>query len=302
MHARTWAMASRAPFFLAVIMPSLMGGAVAYYHGQFDLMLFLIVIAGMVLAHAGTNMMNDYFDFKSGADLKNPQRTPFSGGSPFLPDGTLRPKDVLYVALSCFAAALLIALYLAFRSGYIVILLAGAGGFIGYFYTAPPLRLCYRGIGEFVTGLALGPLTVVGVYYVLTGTITVEAIVVSIPIGVLVATILYVNEVPDHDSDRLAGKRHLVVLLGKARAARSLPVLFFLVYGSIAAGVVLRIMPAWTLISLFTIPVAVNVVRIAAANYNDTPKYIPAQARTIAIHSLTGLLLTAGYLAAAFVG
>lgn len=302
MHAKTWAMASRAPFFVAVIMPSLIGGAVAYYHGKFDLLLFPVVVLGMVLAHAGTNIINDYFDFRSGADIDNRNRTPFSGGSPFLPDGTLRPKSVLWAGLACFSLGLLVALYLTYRCGWPVLVLAGAGGLIGYFYTAPPLRLGYRGVGEFVTGLAMGPLTVVGVYYVMTGTFALEPVVASLPIGLLVALILYVNEVPDYESDRRAGKRHLVVLLGKARAVKLLPFLFALVYASVIFGVALRIMPAWTLVSLVTIPVALNIVNVAKKSYDDTPRYIPAQARTILVHSATGLLIPAGYLMASFLG
>jgi len=300
MHLRTWAMASRAPFFVAPIIPSILGGAVACYDGSFDLPLFLFVILGTVLAHAGTNFMNDYFDWRSGADLDNRDRTPFSGGSPFLPGGTLRPGSVLWAGLGCFSLGLLVAVDLALRVGWPVLAIAGAGGFIGYFYTAPPLRLGYRGVGELATGLAMGPLTVIGVYYVMTGRFALEPVIASLPIGLLVAIILYVNEVPDYETDRRAGKRHLVVLLGKARAVRYLPVLFALVYASVVAGAALRIMPPWTLIALVTLPVSYNIVQVAARSYNDTPRYIPAQARTIAVHSITGILLTAGYLIPAF--
>jgi len=302
MDLRTWTIASRAPFFVAVIMPSLTGGAVAYYHGHFDPVLFLLVVSGMILAHAGTNYTNDYFDFRSGADIRNKNRTPFSGGSPFLPDATLKPENVLYVAMSCFALGLLIAVYLALRVGYPVVVLAGAGGFIGYFYTAPPFKFGYRGMGEFLTGLALGPLTVLGVYFVLTGSLTVEALVVSIPIGILVATILYVNEIPDYEADRMAGKRHLVVILGKARAVKLVPVLFGLTYASIVFGVVLGIMPVWTLVALVTVPVAINITKLAFDNYECVQKYIAAQAQTILVHSVTGILISAGYLIPAFIG
>ena len=300
MDLRTWTMASRAPFFVAVIMPSLMGGAVAFYRGHFDIPLFLLVVSGMILAHAGTNYINDYFDFRSGADINNRNRTPFSGGSPFLPNETLKPKNVLYVALSCFAAAFLIALYLTMRTGCAVIVIAGIGGFIGYFYTAPPFKFGYRGLGELMTGLALGPLTVLGVFYVMTGTITIEPIIVSIPIGVLVAAILYVNEIPDYEADKSAGKRHLVVILGKARAVKMVPILFLLTYSSMILGVVFNFMPVWTLMALVTFPVAINVTTIAFRNYDCIPKYVPAQAKTILVHSVTGILMTAGYLIPAF--
>ena len=300
MDIKTWIMASRAPFFVAVIIPSLVGGAIAFYHGSFNLFLFFIVVLGMVLANAGTNFVNDYFDFKSGADVANRNRTQFSGGSPFLPKNILEPKNVLYAGLLCFGVDLAIALYLTIKVGYIVLVLAAIGGFIGYFYTAPPFKLGYRGVGEAATGLALGPLAVIGVYYVMTGSIALEPIIASIPIGILVAAILYVNEVPDYEADKSAGKRHLIVMLGKEKAVKFLPLIFLLVYSSIIFGVVFRITPVWTLIALLTFPVALNVIKIAGSKYNHTAEYTPAMAKTIAIHSITGILICVGYLIPAF--
>ncbi len=302
MRLRTWVKASRAPFFIAVLMPSVLGAAIAYRHGGFDPLLFLAVAAGMVLANAGTNLVNDYFDFRSGADVGNESRTPFSGGSPFLPSGALRPSDVLHVGLACFAAALLVAIYLAMAAGWLVLALASVGGFIAFFYTAPPLKLGYSGLGELLTGLALGPLTVLGVYYVMTRSLALEPVVASAPIGLLVSTILFVNEVPDYEADRRVGKRHLVVILGKERAVRGIPLLFALVYASILLGAALRFTPAWTLLALLTLPGALMVVRAARESYSDVPRYIPAMAGTIAVYSTTGALLAAGYVISALVG
>ncbi|MGQ9582809.1 MAG: prenyltransferase [Thermoplasmatota archaeon] len=302
MNIRTWARASRAPFFIAVIIPAVLGGAVAHYHGSFDPLLFLVVAAGMVLANAGTNFINDYFDFRSGADVNNRNRTPFSGGSPFLPAGALEPRSVLHAGLACFGAALVVALCLSLSEGWVVLALAGVGAFIAFFYTAPPLRLGYRGFGELLTGLALGPLTVMGTYYVMAGAFAPDSGFVSIPLGVLVATILFVNEVPDYEVDRRAGKRHLVVLLGRERAVRFLPALFALAYATIAAGAALGLTPMWTLAGLLTLPAAVRVVRVAGGSYEHTPGYIPAMSGTIAVFLTTGALLAAGYVVAAALG
>ncbi|ODS35830.1 hypothetical protein BEH94_05595 [Candidatus Altiarchaeales archaeon WOR_SM1_SCG] len=301
MNLKTWIMASRAPFFVAVIIPSLVGGAIAYHHGSFDPFLLFIVILGVALANGGTNFINDYFDFKSGADATNKNRTQFSGGSPYLPENVLNPKKVLYAGLLCFAVSLLIVAYLTVKAGYLVLVLAAVGGFIGYFYTAPPFKFGYRGIGEIVTGIGIG-LIVPGCYYVMAGAITIDAVIAAIPIGILAAMILYVNEIPDYSADKGAGKRHLIVMLGKEKAVKFMPLIFLLVYLSIIFGVVFKIMPVWTLIALLTIPIALNVVKIAKNNYNNTKGYIPAMAGTIKIYAATGILLCIGYLIPVFLG
>ena len=301
MNLKTWIMASRAPFFVAVIIPSLVGGAIAYSHGSFDPFLLFVVVMGVALANGGTNFINDYFDFKSGADAANRNRTQFSGGSPFLPEHVLKPKKVLYAGLLCFAASLFIAAYLTMVVGYIVLLLAAVGGFIGYCYTAPPFKFGYRGLGEIMTGIGIG-LIVPGCYYVMTGAITIEPVIASIPIGILAAMILYVNEIPDYSADKGAGKRHLIVMLGKAKAVSFIPLIFLIMYMSMIFGVVFKIMPVWTLLALLTIPIALNVIKIAKRSYDNTPEYIPAMANTIKIYALTGILLCVGYLAPAFLG
>ncbi|MEM4728736.1 MAG: prenyltransferase [Thermoplasmata archaeon] len=296
MNLRTWARASRAPFFVAVLMPSFLGAALAYRAGSLQPLRLLFVLAGMVLANAGTNFLNDYFDFRSGADVRNRNRTPFSGGSPYLPSGALEPRSVLRAGLLCLGAALAVAVYLALEAGVLVLALAGAGGFIAFFYTAPPIRLGYRGLGELSTGVALGPLTVLGVYYVMTGSLTWEPLVASAPVGILVATILFVNEVPDLEADRSAGKRHIVVLLGREGVVRALPALFVLVYLSILAGWLSGALPVWALAGALSSPLALKVVRVARKNYKNTAGYVPAMSGTIAVYMLTGLLLIAGVL------
>lgn len=300
-NIKTWIMASRAPFFVAVIVPAMMGGAIAFYHGSFDIILFALVVIGVALANGGTNFINDYFDFKSGADVNNKNRTQFSGGSPFLPERTLKPKKVLYAGILCFAVGLLIAFYLALVAGPLVLVFAGIGGFIGYFYTAGPVKFGYRGLGELVTGTGIGAV-VPGCYFVMTKTVTIAPILAAVPIGLLGAMILYVNEIPDYAADKGAGKRHMVVMLGAKKAAGFILLLFMPVYVSIIAAVAAGFAPAWTLISLLTFPLALSVAKIANENYDNVRNYVPAMANTIKIYAVTGILLTVGYVIPAFLG
>jgi len=296
---KTWIMASRAPFFVAVIIPCLLGTSIAWSHGDFNALLFVLVLVGVIMLNAGTNFVNDHFDYRKGkgSDAINVGRTPFSGGSPFLPEKILKPEKVLLAGIICFAAAAAIGIYLAVRTDIMILIFVVTGVLIGYFYTAPPIQLGYRGVGEFFTGLSLGPLIVLGTYYVFVQSMALEPIIAGIPVGILVAAILWVNEIPDYEADKKTGKNHLIVRLGKAKSASLIPLLFISAYLSIIAGVLTKIMPWTSLIALFTAPIAIKVVKTAKENYDDAPKYMPAMAQTIMTHSVTGVLLCIGYAA-----
>jgi len=294
---KTWLKALRAPFFIAVILPALLGGVIAWSHGHFDLPVLIIVLVGLVMANAGTNLANDYFDYAQGkgSDAINKKRTPFSGGSPTLPEGVIKPEKIRRGVILCFGIAAIIGIYLSLISGWFVLSLVLIGGFIGYFYTAPPFRLGYRGVGELFTGIAIGPLIVVGTYYVLTKSVAIEPLIASLPMGILVSTILYINEFPDYEADKATGKTHLIVRLGRERALKFVPLLFMMAYTTIIAGILAGILP-WTLIiALLTIPIALKIIGIVNRFYNSVQDYVPAMALTILTYSGTGVLLCVGY-------
>jgi len=294
---KIWLKALRAPFFIAVVLPALLGGVIAWSHGHFDPYLLTVILIGLIMANAGTNLANDYFDYAQGkgSDAINKKRTPFSGGSPTLAEGIIEPGKILHAALLCLGIAAIIGIYLTLISGWFVLSLVLIGGFIGYFYTAPPFRLGYRGLGELFTGIALGPLIVVGTYYVLTGSIAIEPLIASLPMGVLVSTILYINEFPDYEADKATGKMHLIVRLGRKKAVKFVPMLFIITYATIIGGILTGILPLALVIALLTIPLAIKIIHIANRFYNSTQDYVPAMALTILTHSGTGILLCAGY-------
>ena len=146
---RIWFLEMRAPFFTAVVVPTVLGTVMAWYEADvFDLLLFTLTLLGVTFIHAGTNIVNDYFDYRGGTDLINKNKSPFNGGSPFLVEGVLTPRQVYRAALAFFAAGSLIGLYLAAEVSPVIILLGIVGVAFGYFYTAPKVNLAARGIGE----------------------------------------------------------------------------------------------------------------------------------------------------------
>lgn len=145
-------------------------------------------------------------------------------------------------------------------------------------------------------GLDLGPLTVLGAYYVQTRHVAFEPLWASIPTGIMVALILYINEFPDCEADMSAGRRHLVARLGKQKAAIGYAFALSLIYVSVLVGVLLRIQPGLALLMFLTLPIAVKAIQTAQKHYAQVPELIPAQAQTIMIHLFTGVLISLGYI------
>lgn len=293
--AKIWFLELRAPFFTAAILPVLIGAAFVFWeNATFDLILVLITIAGTVSLHAGTNMINDYFDYRSGDDARNQARTPFNGGSPFLVEGVLKPKSVLVAALAAFGVGGLIGLYLAWSITWWILPLGIAGGLLGLLYVAPKVNLAGRGIGEIAVGLGFGPLMTMGTYLVLTGEASLNSFLAGLPIGFLITLVLYINQFPDMEADASVGKNHWVVRLGRKKARIGYPIILGTSYGFVAVGIVVGVMPILSALFFITLPLAFKASKIVLANPDEVRALIPAQATTIQIHLLGGLLMTVG--------
>jgi len=298
-----WIKASRAPFLTGVIVPVLFGAALAYYDkGRFDGLLFAATMLGMIFAHAAANLANDYFDHKTTDDDINPHFTPFSGGSRMIQDNVLSPRAVLTGAIVCWIIALAAGIYLVLNTpGYWVLLLAALGFIGGFFYTASRFAFSYNRVGELAILICFGILPVMGTYFVQTGEFSWLSFWTSFPIGFLITAILYVNQYPDYEADKSVGKNHLVVTFGKSGGRAGF---YFLIFGNYAA-VILAVLFAgltpYALAALLTLPIAFKTVRIFAREYEKIKEFIPAQAGTIQVHLLTGLLMSAGCVIGAIV-
>jgi 1,4-dihydroxy-2-naphthoate octaprenyltransferase len=225
--AGAWVREFRVLFLLFAVVPLATGSAAAYhyYPDQFSWPYFFLSLAAILLLHAGAIAFNDYFDFRSGADVIGRERTPFTGGTGLLVDGTLKPYQVLAAGCLCFAVCIAIGMYIVFTRSPVIFLFGVVGVALGVFYTAPPLKLAYRLLGE-ITWLASFPLTALGALFVQSpvfgpGDIIamlqaiLSTIVTIVPIALLATAGLLVLELPDYYADREARKVGIAVLAGK---------------------------------------------------------------------------------------
>jgi 1,4-dihydroxy-2-naphthoate octaprenyltransferase len=290
--------ATRLPFLTATFVPVLLGIAVAGWTNGFSWWLALLTLIGGACIHLGLNVANDVFDTTSGADAANVNPTQFSGGSRVVHYGLLSLRAITLVSLGFYAIGIAIGVALAAMRGWDLLWLGVAGALLSVFYTAPPLKLVHRGVGEIVVLLGFGPIMTLGAYFVQAREYDLEPFLVSIPVGILIALVLYVNEVPDRPADAAAGKRTLPVRLPKDVVvngyAAAVAVAFGLIVVFAVAGWTVR--PA--LIALAAAPLALPVYRALREYYEQPYALMPAMAKNIQLHLATGVLLIVGYLIA----
>src|SRR5439155_19328100 len=211
---------------------------------------------------------NDVFDTLSGADQANTTPTQFSGGSRVIHYGLVSLRGMALLSAAFYAAGAGIGLFLAlYLHSWALFWLGVAGVLVSVFYTAPPLRLVHRGLGEIAVGIGFGPIMVLGAYYVQAQRFTWEAFYVSLPVALLISLVLYVNEIPDRAGDAAAGKRTLPVRWSKDVVIDVYVVAVAAAYGLIAGGALSGLLPAPTLIALSTVPLAVKATRGLRASY-----------------------------------
>lgn len=292
-----WLKALRVPFLTATIVPVLLGSVIAWHTiDSFHWLYFFLVFIGVSFLHFGTNLANDYHDHKSGNDGVNETPTQFSGGSRVIQDGLISPKKILRAAVAFFAGGAAIGLYLSLALQSIEILILGVIGiFFGYFYTAVPFKFGYHGFGEFIVGLCFGPLVVLGSYYVQAQHFSLIAFAASIPVGILITLVLYINEFPDYNADKSVGKKTLVVKFKKQKAMILYHFFLFLTYLSILGFTLFGIFPVWTLITFITLPLAIKAYMVSKKHFDEVEELLPANAMTIALHLGIGVLLSVGF-------
>lgn len=299
---KSWIVELRAPFLTATLVSIILGTVVAWTrNGVLNLGYFLLAMLGGAFLHLGTNVANDYYDHKSSNDEINKEFVrPFSGGSRTIQLGLLTPREVLSGALFFYCLAALIGLYLAWVTGPFVLILGLIGLFSGFFYVAPPLNWVSRGIGEALVGLNFGVLMTLGSYYVQTQNVALEPVVASVPVSLLIAAVLYINEFPDFVADKAVGKNTLVVRLGRSRAAYGYVLIIFGVYFFILVSALINTTPLHTVLGFITLPLAVEAIRQALRFHSKPFSLVPVNAMTIVLHLITSLLISFGYLIYAF--
>jgi 1,4-dihydroxy-2-naphthoate octaprenyltransferase len=291
--------ATRLPFLTATFVPVALGIAVAARSGPFRPGWALLTLLAAALVHLGVNVANDVFDTASGADAANVTPTQFSGGSRVILYGLVSMRGMAWLSAAFFAGAIAIGLFLAVMRGFWPLFWIGAAGvFIGVEYTAPPLRLVHRGVGEIAVALGFGPIMVLGAFFVQAQHLSWEAFYASLPVAILTALILYANEIPDRAGDGAAGKRTLPVRLSKQAIVAGYRMSAATVFGLIAVGSVTLLLPIWALAALITIPMAIGIARALDRYYESPYELMPHLGTNVQLHLYTGLLLICGYVVA----
>ncbi len=297
-----WWHAFRFHYTSASFMPAILGGMIAWTVDQeFHPGYFLLVMAGLILNHAALNMTDDYYDFRHLVDaFASDEGNPYTGGSGLLSSGRIAPEKMKQVFTAFYAVAIGIGVFLGVSQGPLVLVLLAVGFFCAYFYTAPPIRFGYRGLGEIAQLLCFGPGIGLGAYYVQTQKVSWEAFWGTLPFGIMLFSMITINEIPDYAEDRKSGKLNLVARFGK-RAGVGLFIFSLLsAYGVILAGVALGKIPLLGLASLLTLPVAFRTISILKANYEDPKKMAPANLGMICTHNFTAILLIFAYFVEGF--
>src|SRR5688572_21064690 len=295
---------TRLPFLTATIVPVVLGIVIAATHGSFDLVAAALTIIGASFVQLGLNVANDVFDTVQGADDANVTPTQFSGGSRAIQYGLVTLRQMATLATVFYILAGIIGLVLLATHGSTELLVIGVVGFVvSLGYTAPPLKFVYRGLGEIAVALGFGPLMLLGAYVVQTeGALSWEPFVASIPVALLVALILYVNEIPDRRGDARVGKRTLPVRFSRKAVIGGYNVAVTAAYVALVAGVVAGILPVPTLLMLLTIPLALRVSHGLAPNYDNPYGLMAIMGTNVQLHLTAGLLLLVGYVVVLIAG
>lgn len=289
---RTWWMATRPFSFTASVVPVTLGAVLAAYDGYFNLWLFVLTLVGSVLIHAGTNLANDYYDWKKGAD------TPDSlGPNRALQEGMLTPQQVFIGALVCFGVGSLIGLYLVAARGVFILMLGILSVLAGWFYTAGPKAFAYIGLGEIVVFIFMGPVMVIGSYYVQAQAAPLHVVLLSLPIGFLVAAILHANNMRDLEGDLAKNKRTLANILGRQASKWEYLVLVGGSFVVLIALVLIGYAPLLALLPLLVLPMGISLVQRAFAT--DEPRKLNRVLRaTASLHGWFGWLMILGFVGA----
>ncbi|MBL8311876.1 MAG: prenyltransferase [Burkholderiales bacterium] len=282
----------RPPFLLLTPACVAVGVATAYAQlGHVDAWLALWVLLGALASHASVNAFNEYFDFRSGLDAIT-TRTPFSGGSGTLPANPALASATLAMAVLMLAVAALLGLYFVVLRGWALVPLGLAGLLLVVTYTT---WWAHRPLACLVApGLGLGLFVIAGTHFVLTGEWSRAAVAASVPVACLVSNLLLLNQFPDVEADRTVGRHNVAIDWGRPAAARTYATMMGFAYASLVAFVLLRWLPAMSLLATLTLPLAARAVRDVLRHPDNLPALVPAMRLNVLVNLLTPGLLAVG--------
>ena len=281
---QNWFLASRPWSFSMTAISVSVGAALGAMEGDFSWALYFLTLAGMVVLHAATNLMNDYYDVRSGVDYQEVSTAQYRP-HPLL-EGKLNPLQVRNGAFLLYGLASVVGLFLTAVRGWELLIVGLTGVFASLAYTAPPFKYKYKALGEFSVFLMWGPLMVEGAFYVQRQTFSLDAFWVSLPFGILVALVLLINNTRDVSHDLQKGVITLPVLIGRQNGLRLYITLVVLAYVGVLWMSFFGPLEVWSLSVLISLPLA---VRLLKQMIRKVP--VDADARTAQLNTAFGVLL-----------
>jgi 1,4-dihydroxy-2-naphthoate octaprenyltransferase len=290
-----WWDAIRPWSYTAAIVPVLLGAAVAAHEVTINWLLLVLALVGSIAIQGGTNLMNDYYDYKKGTDTPAVKGT---GGA--LLRGDMTPEQIFRAGIIAFALGSVIGLYLVYTTGPFIFWLGLCSVAVGYFYTAGPFALAYVGLGELAVFIFMGPVMVLGSYYLQQPVIALPVIWAALPVSFVVAAILHANNLRDIDTDIINHKRTLATMLGRSGARIEFYVLVGGAFVSVLVLIALGLAPWPTLISFAMAPLAWRLMRTAATEV-VAEKLHPVLRGSAVLHMRFGMLYVIGWVIALWV-
>jgi 1,4-dihydroxy-2-naphthoate octaprenyltransferase len=288
----TWLRAIRIRFLLASIIAVSNGLAIAYWkYAIIDPVYAILTYIGVVFLHASVDLLNDYWDHKRGIDSTT-KRTKFSGGTGVLPENLLTPRTV-YIAGIIFLilGASIGAYFIAIRGIIIAVILVFAVLAI-YFYST---TIVNAGLSELFVAIK-GAMIVLGAFYVQTAVLEPAAVYNGVIVGILSATVLFINSFPDYEADRSKGRHTLVIVLGRRSASDLFPIFIIAAYALITGGIFLGFTKIYSLISFVSVPLAMKSILSLRKEPESIEKVVPAMASAVAYSRITGFLLAISFI------
>lgn len=294
-QVRIWFEAIRPFSFTASITPVLIGSVMGAMDGPFSFNLFLLALFGSLFIHIGTNLTNDYYDYVNQVDILETEGPNLAGPSLVIQRGLLSPKEVYWGGVGAFVLGSAMGLLLVYFCGWPILAIGLASVLAGYFYTANPVSLAYIALGEVTVFVFMGPVIVMGAYYVQRQSLALAPLLLSLPVGCLVAAILQANNIRDLELDKERGKYTLATAIGRKAATHELAGLVYGAFVIVVALVLLGFAPWPVLLTFLSLRHAIPVVRTALST-TEVQALNTAVLSSAKLHLEFGLLLVVGLL------
>jgi 1,4-dihydroxy-2-naphthoate polyprenyltransferase len=288
----TWLRIIRIRFLLASVIAVSNGLAISYwkYH-TIDPIYAILTYVGVIFLHVSVDLLNDYWDYKRGIDIAT-KRTKFSGGTGVLPENLLAPRTVYIAGLVFLILGASIGAYFILVRGVAIAIILGFAVIAIYFYST---RIVNAGLGELFVAIK-GAMIVLGSLYVQNAVLEPAAIYGGAIVGILSATVLYINSFPDYEADKSRGRRTLVIILGRKTASTIFPMFIIATYALIAGGIFLGLTKVYSLISFVSMPFAIKSALSVRKDPQGIDNIVTTMASTVTYSRITGFLLALGYI------